>query len=94
MTLTGLTVSQLAHRFIALDNKICSYYHLEVWQLGDAGPQVLGGRPQHPEDPEQLVNLGVALEQRPPVHHLSVDGADTPDVDGTGILGAAEENLE
>ena len=69
-------------------------FYLEVWQLSHAGPELLGRGPQHPEDPEQLVNLGVALEQRPPVDHLGEDGSDAPNVDGAGVLWAAEENLQ
>ena len=73
---------------------LVSWCYLEVWQLSNAGPEILGGSPQHPEDPEQLVNLGVALEQRPPVDHLGEDGSDAPNVDRAGVLWAAEENLQ
>ena len=43
---------------------------LEVWQLSDTGPDVLGGSAHDAEDTEQLVNLGVALEQWLLVGHL------------------------
>ena len=43
---------------------------LEVGQRGDAGPDVLGGGAHDAEDAEQLVDLGVALEQRLLVGHL------------------------
>ena len=67
--------------------------YLEVWELCDSGPEILGGGSEHPEDPEQLIYLRVSLEQRPSVDHLSEDGADAPDVKWTGVLGAAKENL-
>ena len=67
--------------------------YLEVRELRDPGPQVLGGRPQHSEDSEELIDLGVSLEERAPVDHLGVDRADGPDVNGAGVLGTAEQNL-
>ena len=45
---------------------------LEVWELRDAGPDVLGGRAHDAEDAEELVDLGVALEQRLLVRHLQM----------------------
>ena len=45
---------------------------LEVWELRDAGPDVLGGGTHDAEDAEELVDLGVALEQRLLVGHLQM----------------------
>ena len=43
--------------------------------------------------PEQLINLGVTLEQWLPVHHLSVDSSDAPDINGTGVLDKSENEI-
>ena len=52
----------------------CGEGGLEVRELRDAGPDVLGGRAHDAEDPEQLVDLRVALEQRLLVRHLKKSG--------------------
>ena len=70
------------------------YFNLKVWELGYSRPELLGGGSEHSEDPEQLIYLGVSLEQRPPVDHLGEDGAHAPDVKRAGVLRAAEENLK
>ena len=67
--------------------------YLEVREMGHSRPEILGGSLENSEDPEQLVNLRVSLEEGPPVDHLCVDGSDGPDVDGTGILRGAEQKL-
>ena len=70
------------------------YFNLEIWELGYSRPELLGGGSEHSEDPEQLIYLRVSLEQRPSVDHLGEDGADAPDVNRTGVLGAAKKNLK
>jgi hypothetical protein len=42
---------------------------LEVRELCDAGPDVLGGRAQHAEDAEQLVNFRIALKFKKGLDH-------------------------
>ena len=69
-------------------------FNLEIWELGYSRPELLGGGSEHSEDPEELIYLRVSLEQRPPVDHLGEDGADAPDVQRAGVLGAAKKNLK
>ncbi len=46
-----------------------------------------------PEDAEQLVNLGVTVEQRLLGEHLGKDASNGPDVHGPGVASAAQEDL-
>jgi len=40
------------------------FFYLEVWQLGDARPNLLVGRAEDPENAEELVNLWISLEDK------------------------------
>ena len=55
-----------------------------------AGPVLLGGGPEHGEDPAQLVRLVVAGEQRLPGDQLRQDAAAAPDVHWGGVCGAQQ----
>uniref|UniRef100_A0A147BDZ8 Putative secreted protein n=1 Tax=Ixodes ricinus TaxID=34613 RepID=A0A147BDZ8_IXORI len=66
---------------------------LVIWQLGHTWPRVLGRSAQRPEDAEELVNLRVAVEERPLVDHLNEDARDAPNVNGGGVAGRAEQYL-
>ena len=43
--------------------------------------------------PEELINLRVSLEERLFVGHLCEDATNGPDVDRTGVLGGAQQDL-
>ena len=64
-----------------------------VTKAGDAGPDILRGRAEQLEDVQELLQLGVAGEQRLLPRQLGEDAPDAPDVDGGGVVGASEENL-
>lgn len=53
----------------------------------------LGQRPQHLADPEDLVHLAVAGEQRSEGVELRHDAAHGPDVNGRAVGAGPEQNL-
>ena len=59
----------------------------------DGGPRVIVGRAEDAKDAKQLVDLGVAREQRRLVDHLGEYAPDGPRVDGRGVVPGAEQNL-
>ena len=66
---------------------------LEVRQLQRCGPVALIRGALDLEDFEYLVDFRVAREKRLSLSHLSKDAADRPNVDRSGILLLAEEDL-
>ncbi len=46
-----------------------------------------------PEDLEDLIDFGVAREERPPSTHLGENAADRPHVDASRILSSSEKDL-
>jgi hypothetical protein len=46
-----------------------------------------------PEDAEQLVDLSVTLKERLLQKHLGKDASDGPDVNGSGITRASQQDL-
>lgn len=66
---------------------------LEVREGCNAWPIGLGRSAQDAEDLEDLVNLGVAGEQRLAGGHLGENAADRPHVDTGGVLATTEQNL-
>mmetsp|Transcript_25471 Transcript_25471/g.78404 ORF Transcript_25471/g.78404 Transcript_25471/m.78404 type:complete len:353 (-) Transcript_25471:83-1141(-) len=65
----------------------------EVGEARDAGPRGLVGRAEDAEDSEQLVDFGIAREERATRSHFSEDAADGPEVDRRGVVLAAEQDL-
>ena len=66
---------------------------LEIGERGHAGPVCFGRSAEDAEDLEDLVNFGVAWEQRLAGGHLSEDAANGPHVDTSGVLATTEQNL-
>lgn len=66
---------------------------LVVGERADTGPRLLSRRTQLTEDAKQLIDLGVAREERLLGDHLDEDARDRPDVDRSRVLATAEENL-
>lgn len=66
---------------------------LVVLQLRDARPVVFVGRAADAEDAVELVDLGVACEERVLGDQLDEDDAHRPHVDRRGVLDRAEEDF-
>lgn len=66
---------------------------LVVAHVLDLGPHLLGGRAEHLEDLEDLVDLRVAGEQGLALRHFGENAPDGPHVDARGVLLAAQEDL-
>lgn len=66
---------------------------MEIGQRSDAGPDLLVGGSKRTEDAEELVNLAIAREERITCQHLSEDATQTPDVDRSGVVSGAQQNL-
>ena len=64
-----------------------------VAQARDARPDALAGRAEQLEDVQQLLQLGVAREQRLLARELGEDGAHGPHVHGRGVVAPAQQNL-
>ena len=66
---------------------------LEIRERLDARPVSLGGSAQDAEDLEDLIDLGIAWEERLAGRHLGEDAADRPHVDASRVLTTTEKNL-
>lgn len=66
---------------------------LEVTQLQGILPVVLVRRPKDLEDPEDLVNFRIAVEQRLFLSKFSKDTTDAPGVNWDGVSFLAEQDL-
>lgn len=64
-----------------------------VGQTLDAGPDLIAGRAESPEDTEDLVDLRVTGEQRATHRHLGKDTAYAPHVDGRAVVTRTEKDL-
>jgi hypothetical protein len=64
-----------------------------VAQSRDARPDVLPGRAEQLEDVEELLELGVAGEERLLPRELGEDAPDGPDVHRGGVVRAAQQNF-
>ena len=64
-----------------------------VPQPRNPGPHILAGRSEELEDVEELLELGVAREERLLARELGEDATHGPDVHRRGVVRAAEENL-
>lgn len=64
-----------------------------VLQACYAGPRLLRGRAQYPEDFEKLIHLAVAREEGSLGDHFGQNGSHSPHVHWQGVRLAAEENF-
>jgi len=84
---------QVRHRLLEGPGLPAGEVSLVVGEGGDARPDVLGRGSKGPEDFENLVDFRVAREEGVAGDHLGEDAANAPDIDGDGVVLAAEEDL-
>ena len=66
---------------------------MPVLELGDSGPHGLVGSPEHLEDVQQLLNLGLAREHGRLSDELREDAPDGPHVHRGGVQRGSQEDL-